>query len=133
MKRMLWLLVLVLAACTEAPEDISKLEGYWQIERVIAPDDTEREYPFSLKLDYFKVRDSTGEKFRVSVKDKNEFVSDRTGVPFTFYREDGQSYLKFAKGESAYIQEISKLDNEQLVLVHENGVKYQYRRFENDE
>lgn len=130
MKKMLWLLLLLCIACNNAPQDLEQLEGYWQIEKVVAPDGGEREYPFSLKLEYFQVKDSVGKKFRVSVKDKDKFVSDRTGVPFTYYLKEGDLFLKFAEGNNAYVQEVETLNAETLVLVHENGLEYRYRRFE---
>ena len=59
MKSYVWLLCLLILGCSENPENyIEHIGGYWEIEKVIMPNGTKKEYRINETIDYITVNDS---------------------------------------------------------------------------
>jgi hypothetical protein len=133
MRRLLILIFVILASCSQNPEEqIQNLEGYWSIEKVEFPNGTEKKYPYTVTLDHFALNDSIGMKNRVTPRYDNVMVTADTPIDFTWTVKTGDLILNFQDGDQAYSQKVKTCTEDQLVLVHENNTTYHYKRYQAD-
>jgi hypothetical protein len=127
-------LILGISACSNSVEDqVAQLEGYWNIEKVVLSDGSEKEFPFSNHMDFFVIEGSNGMKHRVSPKYDGTMVDYGSPVPFKWDDQDGELVLTFNEGDESYQQTVVTSTSKELVLLHENGTKYYYQVYNNDE
>lgn len=130
----LLIVTLILYSCGNSTTDqIKQLEGYWNIEKVILPDGSEKDFPFSNHMDYFVIEGGSGVKNRVSPKYDGSMVEYGSPVAFKWEENDGVLILQFKEGDQSYKQTVSKCTTDQLVLLHENGTEYYYEAYTPDE
>ena len=69
MKNYLYLVFLTTAliSCTSKPkkEDIVKLNGYWEIEKVVFSNGSKKEYTYNESYDYFQIKENSGFRKKV--------------------------------------------------------------------
>ncbi|MGB3590551.1 MAG: hypothetical protein WBA16_02610 [Nonlabens sp.] len=127
----LLLFSLLLVGCAQDPDQVlANLEGYWSIEKVVLEDGTDREYPFTSSLDHFTLTNNSGTKNRVVPRYDNVMVSTETPIPFKIKQSDSATLLVFEEGAAQYTQTLVKCSEEQLILEHENGMKYYYKPYD---
>lgn len=132
MKKFLILFMVMLAAsCSNKPKDIllKNLNGYWNIDTVTMSDGSEREFPFSNHMDHFTTTESTGVKNRVSPTYDGKFINYGSPVPFKWEDRDGKLFLLFNDGTEKYEQQVVDATEETMELLHENGTRYVYKRY----
>jgi hypothetical protein len=125
---------LVMYSCNNSTADqVVHLEGYWDIEKVVLEDGSEKEFPFSNHMDFFNIEGSNGTKHRVSPRYDGTMVDYGSPVSFKWEDQDGTLVLLFKDGDQSYKQTVSSCTADQLVLLHENGTKYYYLPHTTDE
>lgn len=128
-KYIVLILAITLTACSSNEEKIKAIEGYWNIDEVILPNGSEREFPFSNHMDHFEINGFKGVKNRVSPTYDGGFISYGNPIYFKWEEKDGDLLLTFQEGEASYIQTVETATKETLVLLHENGTRYTYKAF----
>ena len=69
-------LCLFLVSCKQkiTPEDIHKLNGYWEIEKVNFKDGDDKEFKMNENFDYFKIADNKGIRRKVRPQFNGTFL-----------------------------------------------------------
>ncbi len=128
------LLLLAITSCTTSTnETLQSINGYWNIDTVEMEDGSDREFPFSNHMDHFAISETSGVKNRVSPTYDGKFINYGSPVPFKWKDRDGKLFLMFNDGESKYEQEVVEANAETMTLLHENGTRYLYKRYSNEE
>jgi len=89
MNKLCYLIVLLLcASCTkyDAQSFIKQINGYWEIERVVLKNGTEKKYNFNKSIDFFEIKDSLGIRKKLQPKLDGGFISTKDRQPFTITR-----------------------------------------------
>jgi hypothetical protein len=123
------MLIFLMISCSSNEEKIQAIEGYWNIDEVILSDGTDREFPFSNHMDHFEIDGFKGVKNRVSPRYNGSFVSYGNPIYFQWEEKDGDLCLTFQEGDGIYTQKVKKATKKTLVLLHENGTRYTYKRY----
>ena len=127
----LFLFLLLLNACSNdnSQEKIKNLSGYWNIDTVLKPDGTEKEFPFTNHLDFFDVVGNRGTKSRVSPTYDGTFISYGDPITFEWVDKENQVLLNFRSGDKAYTQILKTATLDEMELVHEDGTIYRYKAY----
>ena len=117
-------------SCSKAikPEDISKINGYWEIEKVIFPDGNEKNYPASETIDFFEIHKNTGIRKKVKQQFNGKYIDNRQSEKITATFKNGKAYLNYQTEYAKWIEEITEISNENLVLKSEQNIHYHYKR-----
>jgi len=130
-KTILVLIVSVLLmACQKKvkPEDISKINGYWEIESVNMQDGNEKKYKINETVDYFEIKNNSGFRKKVMPQfDGKYLVNDESEKVKVIYDED-KVFLKYATSYSEWKEEVLEISDEKLVLKNEAEIEYEYKR-----
>lgn len=131
---LLMFLILGIYSCSNSVSDqVAQLQGYWNIDKVLMADGTEKAFPFSNHMDFFVIEGNKGMKHRVSPKYDGTMVDYGSPVPFKWEDQNGTLVLLFNEGERSYSQKVTKCTADQLVLLHDNGTQYFYEAYTENE
>ena len=131
MKKIVVLLFLfIISSChlKITSSDISKLNGYWEIEKVILSDGTKKEYTYNESFDFFKVSGCKGFRKKVMPQLDGRFlVNDQfEKIEITF--ENEIAYINYSTPYAKWKEEIESLSSEKLVVINASKAKYYYKK-----
>ncbi len=133
MKNACWILMLSLffVACQQKiqPTDISKINGYWEIEKVVFEGGSDKEYPMNETFDYFEMnKNNKGFKKKVMPQLDGTFlvndVQETVVVRFT----DGKAFVDYSTPYTKWSEELITLTDDKLVLVNAENKEYHYKK-----
>ena len=116
------------------PSDISKINGYWEIEKVILASGEKKEYKISETIDFFELRQTQLDKqfsgFRKKVTpqiDGKYLVNDVSeSIAITF--ENSDYVINYKTQYLSWKEEILELQDSVLVLKNKENVVYHYKK-----
>lgn len=131
MKKLIWLLSIVLLGCSENPETyIQHLEGYWEIEEVTLADGTSREYTFNETIDYISLNDSLSgfrKKLKPGINDTYYTSDDAESLKIKI--ENGDLNLYYSTPYAEWTETVLKATPERLKIKNADNNVYLYKRY----
>ena len=121
-----------MAACEPRlqQEDLNHLNGYWEIEKVIFPDGSVKEYSVSTTIDYIEYNDLSGFRKKVQPNLSGTFTTSDDAEFFRIAVKKDTFIMMYTNEFSQWEEVIRSVDNEEMVLVSQEGVAYFYKRFQ---
>lgn len=122
--------LLILTACNQkvSEQDIAKLNGYWEIEKVILADGSEKAYPMNETFDYFEVHNNTGFRKKVKPQFNGRFIVDNQSEKVTVVFEKEKTYINYSTPYAKWKEELKSLSDEQMILVNTTNTSYHYKK-----
>ncbi|MTE27684.1 lipocalin family protein [Winogradskyella ouciana] len=131
MKKLIWLLSLVLLGCSENPETyIQHLEGYWEIEEVTLADGTKRQYTFNETIDYISLNDSLSgfrKKLKPGINDTYYTSDDAESLKIKI--ENGDLNLYYSTPYTEWTETVLEASPERLKIKNADNNVYLYKRY----
>lgn len=131
MKKILWIALLLVACGGPELNDLhTHLSGYWEIEKVVLPDETERTYSINTTVDYIELQDSVGLRKKVQPQlDGSYKTSNQIEYFKPIYRNDSL-ILAYHTEFDVWDELVVKVGPEQLVIKNAEGNTYFYKPYE---
>lgn len=133
MKNILGLFVFSLLAvsCSKpiAADELKNLNGYWEISEVKTADGDSKEFQSNNNVDFFELKDSNGTRTKVVPQFNGKNHTNGIKEHFTVLDSANATYLKYSTDYAKWSEKITKITNDELVLINENDIKYTYKRF----
>ncbi|MGG7034555.1 MAG: lipocalin family protein [Flavobacterium sp.] len=133
MKKITALLSLVvLFACQPnvKPEDISKINGYWEIEKVILADGSEKTYQVNPTYDYIEIANNKGFRKKVTPQLNGKYLVDNLSEAIEVKNEGDKVYLNYKTPFVTFKEELKLVSEGKMVLVNEADCEYHYKKAE---
>lgn len=111
-------------------EDLTQLNGYWEIEQVVFQDGNTKEYKVSTTVDYIQTEGLEGFRKKVSPKFDGTYQTSDDAEAFSISEKDGSFTLNYKNELSEWSEKLIALDTETFSVISEEGLRYDYRRFE---
>lgn len=117
-------------ACQEKVkhEDVLKINGYWEIEKVNLPDGNEKNYKINQTIDYFEVKNDSGFRKKVTPQFDGKYLVNDEFEKVKVIVEGDKIYLKYATEYSEWKEEVVELSDEKLVVKNDAAIEYEYKR-----
>ncbi len=123
-------LLFIISCATQSPKDhLQYIDGYWEIERVVLPDGTEKKYTFNQSIDFFEVKDSTGIRKKVQPKLDGSFIASNDSEMFILKTENDSLRMYYKTSLSTWKETIISAKENQIVIRNEAGNTYFYRPY----
>lgn len=124
------LFLLMLTSCHQkvSEQDISKLNGYWEIEKVIFPDGKEKEYTINETFDYFQIKDNKGFRKKVSPQLNGRFLVDDQSEKVEIVFEEDKTYMVYTTPYAKWKEELQALSDEKMIVVNTAKAAYHYKK-----
>ena len=111
--------------------NLDLINGYWEIVSVSKNNEFVKEYPFSNAVDFFII-DSLNNGYRKKIKPKinGSFEITLHEIPISIKNNNNSYEIKYYSTGNQYVETISKLDQNRLVIKNSEGIIFSYKRFE---
>ena len=123
-------LCLLLVSCQQkiTPEDIKKINGYWEIEKVTFKEGEDKEYKMNENFDYFEIANNKGIRRKVRPQFNGTFLfnDDFENVKVRFKGE--QVFLDYTTAYAKWTEELIRLSDDEMVLKNDQNNEYEYKK-----
>jgi hypothetical protein len=133
MKKTVKILVLSLlfVGCQQKikPTEIAKINGYWEIEKVVFDKGEDKDYRMNENFDYFQI-DSNNKGFRKKVMPQlnGTFLVNDTYENVVVRFANDKAYLDYSTPYTKWTEELIALSDAELVLVNAEKKEYHYKK-----
>ncbi|HJS00224.1 MAG TPA: hypothetical protein VJ780_04750 [Flavobacterium sp.] len=123
---------LFLVSCQQkiTPEDIQKLNGYWEIEKVTFKEGEDKEYKMNENFDFFKIANNKGIRRKVRPQFDGSFLfnEDYENVKIRFEKE--QVFLDYSTPYAKWSEELVSISDEKMLIKNDQNKEYHYKKTE---
>lgn len=111
-------------------KDLSKINGYWEIEKVILPngEEKEKEYKVNESIDYFAVKDSKGFREKVMPQLDGKYIVNDLKENIVVVEKEGDFFIRYTTPYAKWSEQIIVLSDKELVLKNEQKLEYHYKK-----
>jgi len=127
---------LLLVSCQSEikKEDLSKLNGYWEIKEVSMPSGEKKDYKVNETIDYFELRQAQLDNQMVGFRQKvmprfdGKFGTNDIKEELKIIEKDAHFFIEFKTNYGKWQEEIITLEDSTLVLKNKEELIYEYKR-----
>lgn len=132
MRPLFLLLLLLLASCGKAdPEALkSHLSGYWEIEKVLLPDGSEKVYTISTTIDYIELDGDTGLRKKVQPQLDGSYTTFDQNEQFSTVVRNDSLILKYSTPFSSWEETVLEATETKLLVQNSDGKRYLYKAYQ---
>lgn len=126
----LFLFVLVMASCSKKVEkaDFGQMNGYWEIEKVIMPDGSEKDYTVNQTIDFFEINDTVGFRKKVMPQFDGTYRTNDMSEKLTIGQKDGKTIISYTTEYAKWQEELITVDDDELVVKNQHNIEYHYKK-----
>jgi hypothetical protein len=131
MKRLILIaFLLLLAACHQkvTSNDITNLNGYWEIEKVVFSNGSKKEYTYNESYDYFQIKENSGFRKKVMPQLDGRFLVNNQieKIKITFENED--VYINYTTPFAKWKEKIEAISKDKLIIINASKAQYHYKK-----
>ena len=122
--------IFVFSSCHQkiSQQDIAKINGYWEIEKVNLSDGTEKKYTINETYDYFEIKGNSGFRKKVNPQLNGRFLVNNQSEKVTVLYEKDQTFLVYVTPFNKWKEEIKTLNDTKMVLINSAKMEYTYKK-----
>lgn len=132
----LFVLTLMLMSCkrTITSNDIAKINGYWEIEKVELPNGEDKDYKVNPTIDYFELRQAQPNKQMIGFRQKvmpqfdGTYLTNNLKETIQITEESGDFYINYTTQYGKWEEEIIEIKDSVLVLKNKEDLEYHYKK-----
>ena len=122
--------LLLLSACQQkvTPNDITNLNGYWEIEKVVFSNGSKKEYTYNESYDYFQIKENSGFRKKVMPQLDGRFLVNNQieKIKITFENED--VYINYTTPFAKWKEKIEAISKDELIIINASKAQYHYKK-----
>lgn len=125
------LTALLLIGCKQkiTSADVAKINGYWEIEKVVLENGEEKQYGVNESYDYFQIdTKNTGIRKKVMPQQDGTFLVNNTFEKVKIRFGDDQAFLDYTTPYMKWTEEILTLNDKELVVLNAEKKEYHYKK-----
>lgn len=129
--KFLTLSFILMVSCTSKPdyEDISKLNGFWEIEKAETPYG-DKSYKMNQMVDYIKIEDSTGFRKKMQPSLLGNYQSSQNREYFTVKNLKDSLVLVYTNKYDTWKEVLIRIEDDKFVVKNKQDFIYTYKRHE---
>jgi hypothetical protein len=122
---------LVLISCHSGvkKEDLTKLNGYWEIKQVELASGEKKDYKINETIDYFEVKDNAGFRQKVMPQFDGRYKTNDIKEIIKIVAKDNDFFIEYNTKYGKWQEEIIEIADSTLVLKNKDKLEYTYKRF----
>jgi hypothetical protein len=136
-KALIFFMFFFFIACQHSvkKEDISKLNGYWEIKQVKFSTGKTKDYKINETIDYFELRQAqfdnevVGFRQKVMPQFNGKFQTNGIKENIKVVENDNSFFLEYNTKYGKWKEEIISIEDSILVLKNKENLEYTYKKF----
>lgn len=127
---MILVLSLLFVGCKQEikPTDIAKLNGYWEIEKVVFDKGEEKDYGMNESFDFFKMKGNAGIRKKVMPQLDGTFLTGNSFENVSVRFTDKGTFLDYKTAYAKWSEELISISDEQFVVKNDQNKEYHYKK-----
>lgn len=127
---MVLVLSLLFVSCKQEikQEDIAKLNGYWEIEKVVFDKGEEKAYGMNENFDFFTLKGTKGTRTKVMAQLDGTFLTTNTFENFSVRKTDTGTFLDYKTDYAKWSEELISISDKEFVVKNEQNKEYHYKK-----
>ncbi|KRB57735.1 hypothetical protein [Flavobacterium sp. Root186] len=123
-------LSLLFVSCKQEikPADIEKLNGYWEIEKVVFDKGEEKAYGMNENFDFFKIKKSKGTRTKVMAQLDGTFLTTDTFENVSIRFTDKGTFLDYNTDYAKWTEELISISDDEFVVKNDQNKEYYYKK-----
>lgn len=110
-------------------EDISKINGYWEIEKVVFEDGEDKNYKINQSYDYFEIgKNNSGFRKKVMPQLDGSFIVNDTQESVKIRFEKDKVFLDYVTSYAKWSEELIEITDDKMVFVNDEKKQYHYKK-----
>ena len=126
---LLFALLLISCHSTVKKEDITKLNGYWEIKQVKLSTGKTKDYKINETIDYFELKDNQGFRQKVMPQFDGKFKTNDIKENIKVVEKDNVFFIEYNTKFGKWKEEIITIEDSTLVLKNKENLEYTYKKF----
>lgn len=111
------------------PVDVAKINGYWEIEKVVFEDGKEKTYGMNESFDYFRIdKNNSGIRKKVMPQLDGTFLVNNTFENVKVRFTNDQVFLDYSTPYMKWNEEILILTDKEMVVLNTEKKEYHYKK-----
>ncbi len=125
------LLSVAVTSCNQqTPEEkLTKLNGYWEIEKVEFSRDSIKEFRMSENVDYFEIEDGIGFRKKVRPQYDGTYIVTEDAEKIEAKIENDSLNLYYSTPFDSWKETVLKAGEDKMSIKNNRGLIYHYKRF----
>lgn len=126
----LFFITSILVSCGRvSKEETQKLNGYWEIEKVLLADGSEKDYKVNLVYDFFEIDENyRGFRKKVTPQLDGKYLVDDTKEAIEVIEKDNKIYLNCKTEYATWKEELQSISDDKMVIVSQQNIEYHYKK-----
>ncbi len=108
--------------------ELKNLSGYWEIEKVILENGTNKDYSINETIDFFEIKNDSGFRKKVTPQFNGKYLVNNVFEKINIKVENENVFIVYKTSYSNWKEEIIELTKEKLVLKNDSNVEYHYKK-----
>jgi hypothetical protein len=127
---MILVLSLLFVSCKQEikPADIAKLNGYWEIEKVVFDKGEEKAYGMNENFDFFQMKGNKGTRTKVMAQLDGTFLTTDTFENVSVRFTDKGTFLDYKTDYAKWSEELISISDETFVVKNDQNKEYHYKK-----
>lgn len=127
---MILVLSLLFVSCKQEikPADIAKLNGYWEIEKVVFDKGEDKEYGMNESFDFFEIKNNKGIRKKVMPQFDGTFLTSDSFEDVTVRFKDDKTFLDYKTDYAKWSEELISISDKELVVKNQQNKEYHYKK-----
>ena len=127
---MILVLSLLFAGCKQdiKPADIAKLNGYWEIEKVVFDKGEDKDYGMNESFDFFEIKNNKGIRKKVMPQFDGTFLTSDSFENVSVRFKDSQVFLDYKTDYAKWSEELISISDKELVVKNQENKEYHYKK-----
>ena len=126
---LLFALLLISCHSNVKKEDITKLNGYWEIKQVKFSTGKTKDYKINETIDYFELKDNQGFRQKVMPQFDGKFKTNDIKENIKVVEKDNVFFIEYNTKFGKWKEEIITIEDSTLVLKNKENLEYTYKKF----
>ncbi len=123
-------LAIVLVSCQQkiSTNDIPKINGYWEIQKVILPGGNKKEYKINETVDYFEIKGNVGFRKKVMPQFDGTYKANDVSEEVQIIQDKDYFFIGYTTVYGKWKEQILEISDSELVLKNEQDLEYHYKK-----
>jgi Lipocalin-like domain len=111
------------------PEDIAKITGYWEIEKVVFEDGEDKNYTVNESYDYFEIgKNNTGFRKKVMPQLDGSFIVNDTQESLEVRFDNDKVFLDYNTPYAKWSEQLIAISDDKMVFENKEKKQYHYKK-----
>ena len=123
-------LSLLFVSCKQEikPTDIAKLNGYWEIEKVVFDKGEQKDYGVNESFDFFEIKNNKGIRKKVMPQFDGTFLTSDSFENVSVRFKDSQVFLDYKTNYAKWSEELISISDKELIVKNQQKKEYHYKK-----